>query len=370
MKIVLFADLHLDAAFAWMGSSPDARRRRRDALRTTLQRIADLAREREVDALLCAGDLFDRPDPSPDTAAFVRRVFEELAPIRVFIAPGNHDWYGEGSFYARATLSDNVHVFREATLTPQPLSEGVTLWGAAHRAPANTKGFFDSGFRAEGPGTHLALFHGSERGWFTAQEKGKEPHAPFDEAQIPSSGLHHAFVGHYHNPKEGRYHTYPGNPEPLAFGETGVRGAVIVTLTSNGEVVKREWVQVAVTPVHNIEVDVSGCTDRSAVQRLVAERLNGLQGIARLRIVGDLDESVHLEERDISDVPSRLEALKVDLSGLRVAYDFDRIGQEHTVRGEFVRDVMAASDLSEMDRRRILIAGLRALDGRDDLEVP
>jgi len=280
MKLVLFSDLHLEATFAWMGGAPDARRRRRDALRRVLQRIADLAREREAEALLCAGDLFDRPDPSPDTAAFVRRIFEELAPIRVFIAPGNHDWYGEGSFYAHATLSDNVHVFREAKFTAQPLGEGVTLWGAAHCAPANTDGFFDSGFRTDGRGTHLALFHGSERGGFAAQGGGKQPHAPFDEAQIPASGLHHAFVGHYHNPKEGPYHTYPGNPEPLAFGETGVRGAVVVTLTPAGEVDEREWVRVCETRVHDLEVEVSGCADRNAVQERVAARLAGLGGQA------------------------------------------------------------------------------------------
>lgn len=40
------------------------------------------------------------------------------------------------------------------------------------------------------------------------------------------------------------------------------------------------------------------------------------------------------------------------------------------MRGEFVGDVMGAAELSEDDRRRILITGLRALGGRDDLEVP
>jgi DNA repair exonuclease SbcCD nuclease subunit len=369
MKVVLFSDLHLDATFAWMGGTPDARRRRRDALRTVLQRVAELAREKEADALLCAGDLFDRYDPRPDTAAFVRRVFEELAPIRVFIAPGNHDWYGEHSFYARPDLSPNVYIFKEARLTPIRLNGSVTLWGAAHRAPANTNGFFESGFRADGPGVHLALFHGSERGWFSAQGK-KEPHAPFDEHQIGAAGLHHAFVGHYHNPKAGEYHTYPGNPEPLAFGETGERGAVIITLAPTGEVAEREWVRVAVTPVHEIEVDLTGCEDRNAVQERVADTLNRLEGIVRLRLVGELEESVQMEERDITDIPHGLEALKADLSGLRVAYDFDHIAQEPTVRGEFVRDVTGAAELSEMDKRRILVAGLRALDGRYDLEVP
>jgi hypothetical protein len=51
-----------------------------------------------------------------------------------------------------------------------------------------------------------------------------------------------------------------------------------------------------------------------------------------------------------------------------VAYDFDAISQEATVRGEFVREVMGL-DMSADETRRILITGLRALDGRDDLEV-
>ena len=45
MKIVHFADLHLDARFAWAGASGAAARRRRQALRDVLVRIADLTRE-------------------------------------------------------------------------------------------------------------------------------------------------------------------------------------------------------------------------------------------------------------------------------------------------------------------------------------
>jgi DNA repair exonuclease SbcCD nuclease subunit len=287
----------------------------------------------------------------------------------VFIAPGNHDWYGKNSVYGRPDLSTNVHIFREPRLTPEPLGDAVTLWGAAHCAPANTDGFFDSGFQTQGSGIHLALFHGSERGWFTSQETGKVAHAPFDEYQIAAAGFNHAFVGHYHNPKEARYHTYPGNPEPLAFGEAGLRGAVVASVSPDGEV-RREWVRVAVTPVHDMEINVTGCTDRNAIRDRIIARLRGLEGIARLRLSGELDESAHLEERNLADIPSELDALRIDLSGIRVAYDFDRIEQEQTVRGEFVRDVKAAADLSEDDRRRVLLAGLRALDGRDDLEVP
>jgi hypothetical protein len=43
---------------------------------------------------------------------------------------------------------------------------------------------------------------------------------------------------------------------------------------------------------------------------------------------------------------------------------------EQTVRGQFVRDVRADPTLTDDQRRRVLVTGLRALDGRtDELDV-
>src|SRR4051812_41046649 len=60
VKLVLFADLHLDAPFAWLGASQLAARRRRQALRDTLRNIVTLTRETKADALVCAGDLYEQ----------------------------------------------------------------------------------------------------------------------------------------------------------------------------------------------------------------------------------------------------------------------------------------------------------------------
>ena len=54
---------------------------------------------------------------------------------------------------------------------------------------------------------------------------------------------------------------------------------------------------------------------------------------------------------------------------MHVAYDLEVIAQERTVRGQFVRDVLDFG-FSAGEQRRVLVTGLRALDGRDDLEVP
>ena len=169
VKLVFFADLHLDAPFAWLGGSQLAARRRRQALRETLGTIVRLADVIHADALLCAGDLFEQARYTPDTAAFLERSFEEIEPMSVFLAPGNHDWYGTESPYRQARWSPNVHIFTEDRLRPVPLRDGLTLWGAAHRSPARTLGFLDD-FRGDRGGIHLALFHSSERGGFPLDE--------------------------------------------------------------------------------------------------------------------------------------------------------------------------------------------------------
>src|SRR5205085_5905896 len=120
----------------------------------------------------------------------------------------------------------------------------------------NTSGLLE-GFRVDRAGVHLALFHGSAEADLPWQGEGKVPHAPFKPAQIRQAGLHHALVGHFHAPRDAEDYTYPGNPDPLPFGETGERSAVLVTLAEDGTV-WRERHSVAVSEVSDVPVDVTG----------------------------------------------------------------------------------------------------------------
>jgi DNA repair protein SbcD/Mre11 len=227
VKLVVFSDLHLDSQFGWMGASDQAARWRRQALRETLGRIVQVAVDVQADALLCGGDLYENERFSPDTAQFLRKSFSDLHPLPIFLAPGHHDWLGPQSIYRQVEWSPNVHLFTEARFQSYALDEGLTLWGAAHRGPANTPNLLES-FRVDRGGVHLALFHGSEQSGLAFQEEEKQPHAPFQAAQITAAGFHHTFLGHFHRARDADHHTYPGNRDPLSFGEDHGRGAVIV----------------------------------------------------------------------------------------------------------------------------------------------
>ena len=367
MRVLHFADLHLDAPFRW--APLDLARGRRQALRQTLQRICELAVEQGVDVVTCGGDLYENERFTPDTAQFLQATFAELDPMPVFLAPGNHDWFGAKSLYRQADWSPNVHVFNVGALTPFPLADGLTLWGAGHRAPANTPGFLDD-FRVDRGGVHIALFHGSERGAFGFQEEGKVPHAPFHAEQVSRAGLDHALLGHFHKPVDAPTYTYPGNPDPLTFGETGSRGAVLVEIAGDGAVTKKRF-SVATSAVHDVLVDVTGVTHADEVGQRVLDQVGSLAGVVRVTLSGELGPDVDLRLQDILAlrVPN-LDALLARLGLVTVGYDFDRLKEEPTVRGQFVRDVIAADNLNDTQRQRVLITGLRALDGRsNELEV-
>jgi DNA repair exonuclease SbcCD nuclease subunit len=367
MKLVVFSDLHLDAAFAWAGAGSQAAQARRQALRSTLRRTLDLAWAERADAVLCAGDLYEHDRYTPDTASFLRACFDKVYPLRIFISPGNHDYYGPDSIYTTVGgWSPNVRVFSETSLEPVTLDHGLTLWGAAHKTPAGTPGFL-SGFKVDRGGVNIALFHGSELGGLPAQGADKSPHAPFREDEIEKSGLNHAFVGHYHCPRDGRLHTYPGNPDPLSFGETGARGAVIATIGDDGSI-QRSRRSVASTQLHEIAVDVTGCSTREEIRELVESRIAKLRGAARVTIQGELAREVDLGESDLVGIGTSLDAYALQFGKLEAAHNLGALAGEPTVRGRFVKDVME-SDLGEDERRRVLTVGLRALEGRKDLGV-
>ncbi len=367
MKFVHFSDLHLDSVFSWIAGARGVASRRRQALRDTLTNIVDLTKEVEADAVLCGGDLYEHERVTPDTAAFLKSTFESLQPIRVFIAPGNHDWYGPQSLYRQVSWSDNVHVFDTGLFQPVELRDGLTLWGAAHCAPANTPGFLEE-FKVDRGEINIALFHGSERGWFSEQGGRKTLHAPFDSSQIEASGLHHAFLGHYHRPRADRLFTYPGNPDPLTFGEDGRRGAVVATIEDDGNA-ERHWRDVSVTQVHDLSVDITGSISRQDVRDRVRDVLIGLSsGFARVTLSGETSKDIDLRPRELSSVDWGLDSVLVEVGDVNIAYDLEQIREEPTVRGEFVREV-SNQDIPEEEKQRILITGLRALDGRDDLEV-
>lgn len=335
--------------------------RRRAALRQSFQNLVRLAGELKVDALTIAGDLYEDLYARQDVAHFLAERLQTL-PIPVLIAPGNHDYWHPGSLYATQAWPDNVHIFASNQFSPIEVGE-FRIFGIAHDKPKGTRNLLE-GYTVPAGNRALALFHGSERGQLPLQEEGKEDHAPFSEPDIAKAGFHFALLGHFHTPRTTARLVYPGNPEPLTFGELGVRGAAEVDFGPTTPTVKIH--QVNTFALSDVEVDITGCLHSDALLQRVREALPaGADTGTRARLVGELALGLQIGP---SELVRRLRegGRCVDVVfAVRPALDLEQLSQAPDIRGQFVRGLMERDDFQSDLVQSALRAGVEALRGED-----
>lgn len=141
------ADFHLDSPFHAL--PPEQAAERRQEQRQLLTRLADTARQAQVDLVFLAGDLFDGQRARPETVQALYQVLEELE-AEVFLSPGNHDPYSPTSPYGKFPWPDHVHIFTQAAPAQVEVPQlGAVVYGSA----------FTSLYRMDSP---LAGFHAQE----------------------------------------------------------------------------------------------------------------------------------------------------------------------------------------------------------------
>jgi DNA repair exonuclease SbcCD nuclease subunit len=88
IKILYYTDSHI------RGTNPRARKDNfSEAMKSKFREIFSLVKEHDCDALVCGGDLFDRPDTAYAVAGEFAAVLSEC-PVPHYVCPGNHEIYG------------------------------------------------------------------------------------------------------------------------------------------------------------------------------------------------------------------------------------------------------------------------------------
>jgi len=201
-----------------------------------VRRIARLATEQQVDAVLIAGDLFDLQTVSDK---LLRRTFTALDDFEgPWIAiPGNHDAALAASVWTRATqlgvIPTNFHLLSQpvvrtfnelnfavlpAPLTQRQVAQDLTEW-------------FDDAQTAPGV-VRIGLAHGSITGWLGDMAGNSNPiaHDRTDTARLDYLGLGdwHGFV------RVNDRCAYSGTPETDRFRTTDPGYVVEVNIAAAG----------------------------------------------------------------------------------------------------------------------------------------
>jgi len=337
LRLLHTADWQLGKPFAGFGDSFGALLAQ--ARFDTLRRVAEIAREEAVDAVLVAGDVFERNDVATGT------ISRALAAMRPYsgpwlLLPGNHDAALAASVWTRlealgrpdnviactrpdpVILADGRLAILPAPLTERRVMDDLTGWMDSAETPAGA--------------VRVGLAHGSIEGRLPEAAESANPIAPDRAAR---AGLVYLALGDWHGTLEvGPAAWYAGTPEPDSFKQNDPGHILVVEIDGPERPPRVERRPVAQYAWRERRLDLSAMDGEAGIETaLESLRQNldtpqrtvlrlGLEGVAGLALLDRLHarleafggELAHLVVDDEAVVaePSAKELERLDDGGL------------------------------------------------------
>lgn len=403
VKLIHTADLHLDSAFRSRFTKEEAENRRQKQL-MAWKELLSFAVEKKVQGILIAGDLFDSPVVSHGTMDFFLSTISEHPEISFFYLRGNHDT--ENTFRYQENLPKNLFLFSERgkkyRLNDRLLLAGVeygtkdisfgenegATQGAgqaaeqgigqenAHGAEALSKSESESEeeskflkLKEEDCNIlllHGALYQGSAKGDAIQGEEG------IFLKNLEKLPLSYIALGHIHKGGEGKLNNgalwaYPGCLQGRGFDEEGERGFLYLKVEEEKKEIRKKFISIKQGEFRILEIELLedegtlACLKKIEVEmekagivkedslRIILKGKKGLEQERNLRYLQlQLQDSVFfLEIRDECELSwNREEAMK-----------------EKSLKGEFLRVLAAADNLSKEEQEEIIALGMGLLQG-------
>lgn len=351
MKIIHTSDLHLASPLTTRLSHLEAAARKRE-LTESFRRIIDIAVKECAEAIIIAGDLFDSDRINARTLSGITEAIDAARGITFLYLPGNHE--RDLLVSSGISLPDNLKIFGKEW-TYYTLS-GVTFAG---RSEIPRDAF--STLELSKDRTNFVVLHGV----LADRCDGEERIGLRDLEGLP---IDYLALGHYHTYSSTEISSraaavYSGTPEGRGFDETGAKGFVKVSVTPTG--VGHVFVPSAARRLHAIEVDISGAVREMDIEDRVRAALEMIprEDLVRVILTGEHEPSLR---RDVDSLAERFKSgrffLEVrDSSRMRISADDYK--NDISLKGEFIRLVLADESLDEGDKEAIIELGLTALAG-------
>ena len=356
IRILHTGDIHLDSAFSRLDSRHAEIRR--NELRAAFTSMMLSAKMCGADLMLIAGDLFDSEFVTRETAALLCREFAAFGKP-VFIAPGNHDPAAPRSFWLRASLPDNVHVFTGPALDSVELEDlNLTVYGWGFDSPDLETSPLKNKTVQDHARINLLVGH-------CDLNVSVSTNCPVSAEELRAFGADYAALGHIHNPSDTEDPwRYCGCLEPRGFDETGIKGACLIELDkANGtSSVSVRRVRFAKRRYEKGELSVDGASSQSdvkeAIENFAKQMRYGEDTLLSLTLTGTVASDLVIDTETLSDNPSPLFLLELTD---RTVPDADPavLEKDVTVRGEVYRQLKPLLESEDLRQREVGIRALR-----------
>lgn len=371
LKFLHCSDIHLDAPFVGMPQEKTEERRRE--LRATFMRMMEFVRDRAIDYVLIAGDLFETRFMTNTTAEILIREFRNCPNTKFIIAPGVHDSVKDNPLYSSGRLPSNCYVFESDKLSRFDFDEDrLTVYGWAFRSESMTESPIACTRVDDTSKINIVCGYADVDGALDSDR------CPIASADLGRFGADYYAFGGRHGKTEflkngGSMYSYSGSLECTGFDEPNLGGVKLISIDYNDGELAMDGKHVSFGHLRFVTetIDITGVDGNNEItnriSKLIATKKYGSDTALRAELVGNIDP------RFI--VPTHIEC---DAFGL---YFFDMVDKtlplyntEHfrrdmTVAGEVYRRLYPLFE-SPREEDRLLVAkafrvALAALENRE-----
>lgn len=358
MKIIHCADIHADSK---MGThfTKEQGETRRNEIADSFAKMVKFARENGAKAIIIAGDLFDtKENQQKKIKQRIFYIIEQNPEIDFLYLRGNHD---ENVDFFEEKPIPNLKRFSKSRWQKYSY-ENIDIYGREFGPSIPLAAY--SELNPDPARINIVVLHGQ-----IAEYKPKDDAPAISLPKLTNKNIDYIALGHIHDFKIEKLDNrcswcYSGCLEGRGFDECGKKGFVQLDVQNNK--VKAEFVPVSKRVVHEIPVKLSGVQNFSEIMRKITDSLAGISSkdIVQIDLTGELSEEMEIEPESYQS------ALASDFFYVRVKdktetkIDYTKYEKDVSLKGEFIRLVKNQQNLSEEQKIKIIMTGIKALAGR------
>ena len=359
MKIIHCSDIHLDSKME-ANLDKDKAKQRKNEILLSFKNMVQFASEDKVEIIIIAGDLFDKNKISVKAKNIVKDTIKANPNIEFIYLKGNHD---EQDFTDGETIR-NLKTFNKQTWTSYRYGE-IVITGIEFGEKDNYEIY--KSLMLNQNDFNIVVLHGQESNY----EDKKDKTEIVNLKELRNKNIDYLALGHIHKYKmesldnRGIY-CYSGCLEGRGFDECGDKGFVLLDIQDNK--INTEFIKNSTRNLEEIEVDISGTMTTTEVEAKIENKIQNIEkeNLIKIILTGKVDIN---SERDIDYLLKRYNNefyfLKIyDKTTLEINYlDYQN---DVSLKGEFIRTILK-EDIPEEEKKEIIVTGIKALSGEEDL---
>ncbi len=369
VTIVHCSDIHLGTEISFLKDN-DAKKRRAEIM-NTFKNVTQLCKQKSVDVLIVAGDLFVNHGVDLSIINSAKRCFADIPETIVAICAGNHDYLSADSPFCDNDWCDNVFIFGKELQYVEFPNMKLRLWGISFASTYIETPVFDKIDVPKDRYTNILVMHGD-----IIEGNQISRYNPITVEQLSRSNMDYVALGHIHKTTEVKkagstYYAYSGCPEGHDFDEQGKKGIYYGTVSKGS--CNLQFIPMSKRILMELYVSIDNAySNKEAVSMITTYLENQLgstykENLYRIVLKGTTAENYRPNCQYIQDALNEI-VFYANVKNQSVPYvNFDILSKEVSLRGLFVKNMLnrierCGDRFEEESLRNALYIGLNAFD--------